>query len=78
MSPASSQRGREPRTDSPDHVHHQDDVEDDEEVVRVPEDLVAEHPEIDIELDFFKKHQRERFSGVVAPGSDERKRKGEE
>lgn len=28
----------------PNHVHHQDDVEDNEEVVRIPEDLVVEHP----------------------------------
>lgn len=29
----------------PDHVHHENDVEDDEKVVRVPEDLVVGHPE---------------------------------
>lgn len=28
----------------PDHVHHKDDVEDNEEVVCVPEDLIVEHP----------------------------------
>jgi len=28
----------------PDHVHHQDDVEDNEKVVCVPEDLIVEHP----------------------------------
>lgn len=31
--------------DIPDHVHHKDDVEDNEEVVRVPEDLIVGHPE---------------------------------
>lgn len=30
--------------DLPDHVHHKNDVEDNEEVVRVPEDLIVGHP----------------------------------
>ena len=33
------------RGDLPDHVHHEYDVEDDEEVVCVPEDLIVGHPE---------------------------------
>lgn len=28
----------------PNHVHHKDDVEDNEEVVCVPEDLIVGHP----------------------------------
>lgn len=28
----------------PNHVHHEDDVEDNEEVVCVPEDLIVGHP----------------------------------
>ncbi len=31
--------------DLPDHVHHEDDVEDNEEVVCVPEDLIVGQPE---------------------------------
>lgn len=31
--------------DLPDHVHHKDDVEDNEEVVCVPEDLIVGYPE---------------------------------
>ena len=45
--------------DIPDHVHHKDDVEDNEEVVCVPEDLIVGHSKIkrqnDNMQDYFQK-----------------------
>lgn len=50
----------------PNHVHHEDDIEDNEEVVCVPEDLIMGHP---------KKKERERVQNDIIHDCLQRSRK---
>lgn len=54
-----TRRGSRLKKDLPDHVRHEDDIEDDEEVVCVPEDLVVGHPEDRKEMFLKPDHQKE-------------------
>lgn len=60
-----TRRGSQLKKDLPDHVHHEDDIEDDEEVVCVPEDLVVGHPEDRKEMFLKPDHQKETYEAYL-------------